>query len=648
MKRKRGLVGQNAKRAAVADESVVDVEARTIELSLASEYPVLRYHWDLGEFDEILLCGPENVDLTRLSDDAAAPLLWDHYFSAREQIGVLEGATVAEQRLRVRARVQQSAEGDQLLTDVRDGIKRNVSVGYQIIDVELHERQGERPRVVVTRWQPYEGSIVAGGADPTVGIGRKHTEQYPDALVRKLRGTKMKPKGQAGDDAPGDADRIDVKVIESEARKAEQARCREIYAIGDRFDMRDEARAAVHEGTDLEEFRSKALDAIEARQKKKVEAAPVVDLSKRERQRYSVGRVAQALMMGRRDLAPFEAEVSDAYVKAGVQLKDQRSFYVPLRFLRPTHSDRSLAAAVRDELLGMRAAVSKGGTGGNLVPTDHLDDEYVPHLLSDLVVVKAGARILPGLVGDIDIPAGDGSYGTAAHLSTETSNAPEVAPALRQVSGSPHTIAAYTDFTRRMRLQSVPAIESIIRTGLSDSINELVERTALNGSGASGAPTGVYGTSGVVASDFGGTFVYKDFIDMWAALKGAKGTSARLGYITTYQVAAKAVTTTRGGTGSDIMIATMTADGTVRIDGFPVYPTQESPTGFGSPPALHGVAFGDWSKLVLAQWGEGVEITVDEAALALSGGRRVIAFLDYDVLVTLNKSFAIADDVSVA
>lgn len=650
MKRKRGLQGLIATRAAPLPEGTLDVQARTFELTIASEEPVRRYHWDLGDFDEVLVCTPEAVDLSRMSPDAACPLLENHEF--RMQVGVIDSASVDAAKVRGIARAQRSPAGDQLLTDVADRVRRNVSVGYQIFDVELHEKEGERPRVVVTRWQPFEVSIVAAGADPTVGIGRSNAEQYPDVIVRKLRGAKMKPKkdgSAAGDQSTGDDDsnptpRIDVTAVREEARKAEQERVREIAAIGARFDLRDAADKAVHEGTELEVFRSAALDAIELRQKKKAETTTLVDLPGTERKTYSVGRAVAALMQGRRELAPLEFEVSDAYRAKGVQAKNERSIYVPLSFLRPRAQDRSLVASLQ-EMLGLRAAISKGGSGGNLIGTDFLGEEYVPHLLSDLVLVQAGARLLPGLVGDIEIPAGSGSYGTAQHVTTETANAPEVAPTLRQIPGVPHTIAAYTDFTRRMRLQSIPAIESIVRTGLSDAINELVERSGINGAGSGGAPTGVYLTSGIVASDFSG-FTYADWIRMWAAIKNAKGTGARLSYITSYGVAAKAMTTTRGGTGSDIMIATMSNDGNVRVDGFPVYPTQESPQAFGSPAVLHGVAFGDWTKVVIAQWGEGVEITVDEAALSLSGGRRVIAHFDYDILVTLGQSFAIADNVS--
>lgn len=601
-------------------------EERTVELTLASEYPVPRYDWELGEFDEILLCGEANVDLSRMSEEAAAPFLRDH--SMRDQIGVVLGGTVADRRVSARVKIQRSANGDQYLADLADRIRPNVSVGYRILDVELHEKRGERSRVVVTRWQPIEVSTVASGADPTVGVGRSETP-YPESLLRELRGkrdrTMSEPTPTPADPKPPAPPPVDVKVAENKAREAETARCREILAIAERFDMRAEAQKAIGEGASLEAFRTLALDKMEAQQKAK---PPVVDLSPKDRQRYNLGAVAQRLLERNPKIGGFEAEVSRAYEDKGVQLRKEGSLYVPLRYF---------GSGKRDVL--------KGNTGAELIAEEHWDDLYESHLLSDLVVMRAGARLIPGLVGDVDIPAGNGSFGNATWVATETTDATEISPTFRTVQGSPKTAAGFVDFSRRMRLQSQPALEQILRMGIADSIRELAERDTLNGDASSGAPRGVIQTVGIVDSDFSGSFAYSDFIDMWAALKNAKGTAQRLAYVTTFGVAAKAMTTTRGGTGSDRMIAEMSADGTIRIDGTPLLPTQELPSTFGSPADDHPVVYGDWSKLVIGTWGDGIELYADDAALALQGGRRIIGFYDMDVMVLLNKSFVLADDV---
>lgn len=637
----------------------LDLDARTFELSIASETPVERYAWDLGEFDEVLLCRAENVDLSRMTPEAAGPLLLEH--DRRSQVGVLLEARIdSDNVVRGRARVQRSEAGDQLLRDLEDGIRRNVSVGYQILAIELHEAKGERPRVVVTRWQPFEASIVAAGADASVGVGRNRASSREDEAAWGSALAALRRKGKNMDDEPTTPTnpsakpepRVDVSAIREEARKAEQTRAREIYAIGERFDMRAEAQKAVGEGTSVEEFKQAALDKIEARQLER-EKRPTVDLPKADQERYSLGRVVRALLDDDPEHCAHERAVSAAYVDAlGIKLRRRNSVYVPLRFFVDAGAQRRLQRARLERgfaaagALNLYRDVTKGGSGANLVATDHRDDEYVPHLLSDLVLAQAGARILPGLVGDVDIPAGSGSFGNAAYISSETGNASEITPVFRNVPLTPKTAGAYVDFTRRMRQQSEPAIEQIVRMGIEDSLLELIERSALSADGSGGAITGLYEVGTTGSSPFASSFVYGDFVQMWAGVRQAKGSRARLGFVSSFGVAAKAMVTSRD-TGSGQMILSMSADGVMRIDGWPFYATQESPQAFGSPAILHGVAFGDWSRMLFGVWGDGIELATDDAALALSGGRRIIGFYDHDLAITLGEAFQLAEDVSV-
>ena len=654
-------------RAVTLPEGALNLEARTIELTMASETPVPRYAWDLGDFDEILLCGPENVDLSRMTPEASGPLLLDH--DMRQLVGVVDESRVDALKRVVRclARVQRSEQGDQVLRDVEDLIRRNVSVGYFIEAIEIHEERGERPRVVVTRWQPFEVSLVSSGADPTVGIGRNAASSDDErawaeliAAARANKGNRaMDPKNKPGDAGDGDGTavqvrepRVDVGAAREEARKAEQGRVREILALGERFGASKEAVAAINDGTSAAEFRDTVLDLLEQKANERAKT-PAVDLGKRDAERYSFGRALLALANGDPSSAGLEWEVTRAYAEeAKVPLqKPGRSIYVPLRYLfDPASTARRLRQRSTEVLqrLGLDhliREVTKGGSGSNLVGTDHMDSEYVPHLLSDLVLAQAGVRILPGLIGDVDIPAGDGVVSGAAFVSTETSDATEQTPAFRTIPLSPKSIRSYIDFTRRMRQQSLPAIENICRNHLEDSILELVEQALFTGDGLGGSFTGVYNAANTVASPFAASFAYRDWVDMWVALRNARGSRGALSFVTSFGVAGKAMVTPRNGTGSDRMIMEMSGDGVLRVDGWPVYATQLSPQTLGSPATSHGVAFADWSRLIVGTWGEGIEIAIDDAAKALSGGRRLIGFYDLDAAVTLPQSFVLAQDV---
>ncbi|EFM3283797.1 phage major capsid protein [Escherichia coli] len=143
--------------------NAIDEADRTVELSFASEIPVVR---DIKGtlYNEILLCSPENVDLSRLND--GAPVLVEH--DAMRQVGIVENARVDMDKV-CRATVRFSALGtaNTIFGMILEGIRPKVSVGYNILDYYLDGND-----LIVSKWQPYEVSSVSTPADNSVGVGR--------------------------------------------------------------------------------------------------------------------------------------------------------------------------------------------------------------------------------------------------------------------------------------------------------------------------------------------------------------------------------------------------------------------------------------------------------------------------------------------
>ena len=79
----------------------------------------------------------------------------------------------SERKLRARVRIGKGPKRDEILSDVLDGIRKTVSVGYRIhkaIPEEISDDEIESFRVV--DWEPFEVTLTAVPADPGVGIGR--------------------------------------------------------------------------------------------------------------------------------------------------------------------------------------------------------------------------------------------------------------------------------------------------------------------------------------------------------------------------------------------------------------------------------------------------------------------------------------------
>lgn len=169
-----------------AEVSGVDASARTVELSFSSEAEVLR---PFGI--EILSHSRGACDLSRLNSGGA--VLVDH--DRARQVGVVEKAWIGADFIgRARVRFSRSAAGEEVLQDIIDGVRRHVSVGYNIVDFRRTGQRDGEDVILVTKWAPHEISIVSVPADTDVGIGR--SAEKSTAPIAGKREKEMPQKSQ--------------------------------------------------------------------------------------------------------------------------------------------------------------------------------------------------------------------------------------------------------------------------------------------------------------------------------------------------------------------------------------------------------------------------------------------------------------------
>lgn len=138
----------------------LDTEARTVSASLSSTLPVKRVFGD-----EVLSHDLGSVDLSRAQD--GLPLLWSH--DRQSPIGIVEGVHVEGDRLRGVLRFSRSSRGEEVMSDVRDGILKSMSIGYTV-DSWAEDKKSRTK--TATRWTPFEASVVSVPADHSVGVNR--------------------------------------------------------------------------------------------------------------------------------------------------------------------------------------------------------------------------------------------------------------------------------------------------------------------------------------------------------------------------------------------------------------------------------------------------------------------------------------------
>ncbi|GAB1393339.1 hypothetical protein MASR1M60_15020 [Rhodocyclaceae bacterium] len=145
------------------DRAKANTQSRTVPASLSSEEPVDRF----GSA-EVLSHDNEAIDLSRAAQ--GLPLLFSH--DKTQPIGIVEGVHIENRRLVGTLRFGNSAKAAEVFRDVQDGILRNVSIGYRVIESEQTPTGWK-----VTKWGPHEASVVSIPADPSVGINRSFEKE---------------------------------------------------------------------------------------------------------------------------------------------------------------------------------------------------------------------------------------------------------------------------------------------------------------------------------------------------------------------------------------------------------------------------------------------------------------------------------------
>ena len=593
----RSLIGSESKRASDLNAKVIDEEKRLVSLAISSEYRVER-----GFGGEVLAHTSDAMDLEFLGS-GRAPLLLDH--DPSNQIGVVEAISLDEENgiLRGKVRFSKNAKASEIFNDVVDGIRANVSVGYSIEEVE---KRGQ-DTYVATKWRPYECSIVSIPADTTVGVGR-HADSVTNTFKQSKEENTMTDKVENKENA------VDVDAIRSTTRSNVQKEVSEIIALGQRHNQVELASKAIQEGKSAAEFRGQLLDVIAST--KPIETEGSIGLTTKERKRYSLMKAINFLANPHdkraREAAAFELECSAA--AASQYRADPQGLMLPADVLMNWKRDLNSA------------------DDSDLFSDDYRANEFVDVLRNSSSVMQAGARMLTGLSGDVVIPKKTAAS-TAAWIATEGGAATQTEPTFGNIRLEPRQIGAFVDMTRQLRQQSSFDVEALIRDDLAMALALAIDLGALEGSGASGQPTGLLNQTGIagqkVTAFAAANPTFAEVVSLETKVADANALMGNLGYISRSNMVG-AMKTTEKATGT----AQFLTDGT-SLNGHRLITSNQGTDG--------NLYFGNWSDLLVGMW-SGVDLTVDPYSLSTTGNVRVVAFQTADVAVRHIESFAYGND----
>lgn len=160
----------------------------TVSIAISTETPFLRqnfagYKWAY----EVLSHQPEDVDLSLVVDDAA-PFCFEH--DLQVQLGVLKNVSLDKDGvLRADVMFSLSQQAQDIKSDMLRGIRKRISVGYEILSMTETGTAEDGIPVVRCQFRPYEASTVSIAADNNAGVGRNLdlTEEKSDMKPEELK-----------------------------------------------------------------------------------------------------------------------------------------------------------------------------------------------------------------------------------------------------------------------------------------------------------------------------------------------------------------------------------------------------------------------------------------------------------------------------
>lgn len=288
----------------------------------------------------------------------------------------------------------------------------------------------------------------------------------------------------------------------------------------------------------------------------------------------------------------------------------------------------SIIQEQRDMLVGTTTA------GGYTVQTDV--GALIPFLDPQGVLTRLGATFLNGLTGNIDWPRNDAA--STAVWETEVAAADETSPTFDRVQMSPKRLAAFTDISMQVLRQSTISMENFVRGRLLNARDNTLDTAALSPQSGS-APTGIIGTSNVNTVSVAASPTWAKIVQFETEISADNAAFGNLAYLTTPQVAGilKQVKRDVAGNGF-IWEGGNTGNGS--INGYRALTSTLVPTTGGA----HYMFFGNWSKLLVGQWG-GMEIMTNPYTRVKEAIVEVVLNTWHDLAIEHGAAFCYSSSV---
>ncbi|MFG0800793.1 phage major capsid protein [Leclercia sp. GLN_9] len=604
-----------------SDNALSDTDNRTVSLAFSSENPVVR---SIGgqEYNEILLHNPENVTLERLQNKAA--LLFNHDFD--NHIGVIESATIDSDHVgRALVRFSSVGIGAEKFEMVREGTLSKVSVGYSILDYRI-----EGDNLLITQWEPYEISMVSVPADDFVGIGRSLEEPEPTEEEREEETENEPEPDQTATEPTHDStepttEEIQIneqtEEVEKERRTDENisGEVPETATINNTDTAQSDSNPETNSELEQEVQQEEDQEAIQSEQSR---IAEIKAISRTFNVNEEISN--QAIESGL-SIDAFKRQAINKQTNIKEDIKMEFSLNSLIRSILDgdktgiEYGNKGVIVSDTDFVNAIRAGVNTTNAK-DVIHSDVLYGSFIDVLRAQSVLKNLPVQMYTGLTSEIALPKLSGDFTSAFGFISENGVSPEVDANFESVLMKPKTFTGSVPLSRSV-VKSCPQIEQIVTQAIVAGSAERLETLILQGIVAAAQAAGK-----VQAVD---AYDYATIVDAQGQL-GDEG--VQFGSISAVMSPSTKATLRSTLRGTNTAAVYLFDDGD--LCGVPAYDSK----------VLAGQDFiilGDFSKVAIAQWGNSLELDMDDTTNRNRGSVIARVWAELDFALTNPEAFRV-------
>lgn len=552
-------------------------DSKLIELAFASEQPVQREFGD-RILNEILLCSPENIDLSRLQNKAA--VLFNH--DKDNIIGVVESSSIDADKV-CRASIRLSSTADKYQTMVEEEILTKVSVGYSILDYRI-----DGDNLLATKWQPFEVSLVSIPADDIQsGIGRSFED------VQESTESEQEP----GQEIDSDNEESEIESTDDE-QESEQER-----------EEQSSTESEIEIDSTNEQEPEQTINTEEQDQERQMEIEALGQLLNKDVSRYLESNLS---------LRDITNELKNSNDDKEITMENNLS--KAIRSLIDNSPVEGVIEGERGYVVDLQRDTTTTNAAGVVVRKTA--DSYIDQLWAQSVLAQvAQPQVFSGLEGngELVIPVANKLTGGTFGFVAEGADSPMHDAPFTSVSLKPKNFTGSVALTRTLQLSNSAAerfvSEQLTKTAASDLENEILRYIATNATQQS-----------ATAFDLA---AIEDAVEALATSNVYAGNCVAIMHPSVY--AALRQVPMAGNTAAKMLIEGY-RDEQYLADEIRVIVSTRVPT--------DSILIGDFSTLILAQWG-GVELDRDLTTKRASQGVVLRSFSYMDFAVAHKDAFVL-------